>query len=452
MLLDPSTLLVTMLLVILLTSTSYVVVWLQDRRETALLWMTASALLGAMFFATRVLLPSMPAIILANPGVFGGIGCTWMACRVIRGQRALPWVLLIPGAIWLGLSCIPGFLAQTELRLAAANLIAAILFGLALRELWHIDEGNLVARWWVFGILAAQGLGCLMRGVAALLWPVPGQTDLELIQGFTLMALSAMGFMLLMSFGMIALVKERSDRRYKQAAVMDALTGLGNRRHLNESLVQAVQEARRRRKPLAVVMIDADSFKAYNDLYGHPQGDVCLRAIAGALRGGLIRRDDLVLRYGGEEFVVLLPDTDATAAVRIAERLRLAVWGLGLRHGGREEGVVTISLGVAALDPAQKTGSGPELLEAADQALYRAKRLGRNCTACHDDTPVEEVPSPRLRLVSDGSARAALPVDRSTARAAESSTGAPVRRSAGAAQIPSEITAATPAGQTGSSG
>jgi diguanylate cyclase (GGDEF)-like protein len=442
--LDPSTLLVTMLLVILLTSTSYVVVWLQDRREMALLWMTASALLGATFFATRVLLPPAPAITLANPGVFAGIGCTWMACRVICGRPPLPWVLLIPVAIWLGLCSIPGFLMQTELRLAAANLIAAALFGLAIRELWRLDEGNLVARWWVFGILAAQGAGCLVRGIVALLSPVSRETDIEVIHGFTLMALTAMGFMLLMSFGMIALVKERSDRRYKQAAVVDALTGLGNRRHLNESLAQAVHEARRGRKPLAVVMIDADSFKTYNDLYGHPQGDVCLRAIAGALRGGLVRRDDLVLRYGGEEFVVLLPDTDATAAMRIAERLRIAVWSLGLRHGGREEGVVTISLGVAALDQEQKIANGPDLLEAADQALYRAKRLGRNCTVCYSEPVAEELPSPRLRLVSDGPPRAergALPSDRAAAKAP------------GVAPVPGEvvggITAATPAEQTG---
>jgi diguanylate cyclase (GGDEF)-like protein len=436
MLLDPPTLLITMLLVLLLTSSSYVIVWLQDRRETALLWMTASALLGATFFASRVLLPLVPAIMIANTGVFAGIGCTWMACRAIDGRRPLLWMFFIPTAIWLGLCCIPGFIAQSSVRVAAADLVAASLFGLTIRELWRPSGGHSVARWWVLGVLAAQALGCLARATQAILSPSPSQTDIELIQGFAPMALSVLGFMLLMSFGMVALVKERSERRYKQAAVVDVLTGLGNRRHLNESLEKAFKKARR--KPLAVVMIDTDSFKLYNDLYGHPQGDACLRAIAGALQGGLLRRDDLVLRYGGEEFVVLLPDTDAAAAVQIAERLRLAVRGLGLRHAGRQEGFVTVSLGVAATDPALAIGSAADLLEAADKALYRAKRLGRDRTVCHTDpeSDAENLPPPQLRLVSDTAPRLETTPDRPSLRLAEGGVTALVTRLSAVAPLP----------------
>ncbi|MEJ1979132.1 MAG: hypothetical protein WDN49_26410 [Acetobacteraceae bacterium] len=116
MLLDPSTLLVTMILVILLTSSSYVVVWLQDRQQVALLWMTASALLGAASFAVRVLFPTVSAIMISNPGVLAAIGCIWMACRAIRGRKVLPWALLIPGAVWIALCAVPGFLEQSGVR------------------------------------------------------------------------------------------------------------------------------------------------------------------------------------------------------------------------------------------------------------------------------------------------------------------------------------------------
>ncbi|MEJ1979131.1 MAG: diguanylate cyclase [Acetobacteraceae bacterium] len=199
--------------------------------------------------------------------------------------------------------------------------------------------------------------------------------------------------MLLMSFGMVALVKERSEWRYQQAAAVDALTGLGNRRCLNENLERDFRNACRFGKSLAVVMIDADSFKAYNDLYGHLDGDACLRAIAGALQGGLLRRDDLVLRYGGEEFVVLLPNTTAAEAVQVAERLRLAVRGLGLAHAGREGGVVTISLGVAVMEPGQVIKDAASLLGAADRALYKAKKLGRDRTVCCTEPLYETSPS-----------------------------------------------------------
>ncbi|MEJ1975932.1 MAG: GGDEF domain-containing protein [Acetobacteraceae bacterium] len=401
MLLDPTTLLITLILVVLLTSSSYLVVWMQDRQQTALLWMTAMALLAAATLAARVLLPTVPAIMLSNLGRLGAIGCIWMACRVVRGRPALPWALMIPGAIWLSLCLvIPGFLEREDARVAGSNLLALSLFCLALRELWLLDEGSFVARWWIFGVLAIQALICLGWGVFNIVAPGRRQMDFESLHAFAALALIALGFMILVNFGMIALVKERSERRYKQAAVVDALTGLGNRRHLNESLEQAVRDARRLGQPLALIMIDADSFKEYNDLYGHQQGDSCLQAIAGALRDGGLRKCDLVLRYGGEEFVVLLPDTTAAAAVQVAERLRLAVRGLERRHAGRACGLVTVSLGVAAMEPALAIDSAVALLDAADRALYRAKQLGRDRTVCA--APV--TPSlPQLRLAFEAS-------------------------------------------------
>ena len=129
---------------------------------------------------------------------------------------------------------------------------------------------------------------------------------------------------------------------------------------------------------VGVVMVDVDSFKAYNDRYGHLNGDACLRTVAQTLQANVSSATGAVFRYGGEEFVVLLPDHDQARALAVAESLRLAVRALRLLHGGREGGVVTISLGVAGMVP----GAGPndltEILAAADRALYEAKRQGRD--------------------------------------------------------------------------
>ena len=170
-------------------------------------------------------------------------------------------------------------------------------------------------------------------------------------------------------------------------AAQDGLTGVGNRRCLEDQLHQAWANARRRREPLALVMLDVDHFKIYNDTFGHPAGDGCLRDVAAVLRESLHRPQDGVFRYGGEEFVLLLPNTNAHGALHCAEQLRAAVEHRALPH---PEGVVTISLGVATALPfssADLDGPGAEdveadspaaLLSRADVALYRAKQQGRN--------------------------------------------------------------------------
>lgn len=161
-------------------------------------------------------------------------------------------------------------------------------------------------------------------------------------------------------------------------AFMDGLTGLANRRQFDRSLQAEWRRCRRSGKPLALALIDIDHFKQYNDLYGHPQGDACLRAVAEVLRAGLGRSHDLVARYGGEEFVCLLPECDLDGARAKAQALCRAVQARGLAHAGSPVvPVVTVSIGVASAVPRQ--GATPEqLLARADAHLYRAKAAGRN--------------------------------------------------------------------------
>lgn len=160
-------------------------------------------------------------------------------------------------------------------------------------------------------------------------------------------------------------------------AAEDGLTGLPNRRSFDELLKTEVRRASREDETLSLLMVDVDCFKAFNDTYGHQSGDDCLRAVAQAMAGALHRAGDTVARYGGEEFAVVLPKTDTAAALQIAERLRIAIEDLGIRHeGSRASEVVTASLGAA-------TGHGADLdadrlVAAADSALYVSKHEGRN--------------------------------------------------------------------------
>lgn len=158
----------------------------------------------------------------------------------------------------------------------------------------------------------------------------------------------------------------------------DALTGIANHRRLVEFADQCWRIGIREQKPVALLMVDVDYFKAYNDIYGHQAGDQCLRRVARELQSLARRPLDLAARYGGEEFAVILYGTQLEDALDLAEAARRAVERLNIPHSGSVEwGVVTISLGVAAVQPQVETDASL-LINLADKALYRAKRNGRN--------------------------------------------------------------------------
>ena len=171
---------------------------------------------------------------------------------------------------------------------------------------------------------------------------------------------------------------EKEKAHAQKNALTDGLTGLLNRRHFDEGLKKEFARAKRLCTPLALIMIDIDHFKNFNDRYGHLVGDDCLRQVATTLKTLIGRAPDFVARYGGEEFVVVLPDTDLDGASIVAERLRKAVAALGIPHDKSDAAsMVTISLGIAEVHP-EVGGSTDELIEMADKALYRAKQNGRN--------------------------------------------------------------------------
>ncbi|UJX39761.1 diguanylate cyclase [Desulfovibrio sp. JY] len=172
-------------------------------------------------------------------------------------------------------------------------------------------------------------------------------------------------------------LKRRGDL-LETLSMRDGLTGIPNRRRFDEYLDQAWRHAMRCNTTLSMIMADIDDFKAYNDAYGHMAGDECLRSVARALSGALRRPGDLVARFGGEEFAVVLENTDLRGALHLAESMRLAVIDIDIGHeDSRAAEVVTVSLGAATLTP--KAGMTPEaLVGAADRMLYAAKQAGRN--------------------------------------------------------------------------
>lgn len=169
----------------------------------------------------------------------------------------------------------------------------------------------------------------------------------------------------------------KANRQLEVLASRDPLTGLENRRSFDDHLVAELRRAHREQTPLALLLIDVDHFKRFNDTYGHPAGDDCLRRIGRILADSVRRPADLAARYGGEELAVILPSTGADGALAVAEQFMQRLQQANLTHTGSPLGRITASIGIATL--AGGSESNPHaLIEAADRALYRAKAAGRN--------------------------------------------------------------------------
>ena len=180
---------------------------------------------------------------------------------------------------------------------------------------------------------------------------------------------------------------DTANQELKRLSSSDGLTGIANRRFFDEYLSIEWRRARRNTTSIALLMCDVDHFKMYNDTYGHQTGDDCLRQVAHSINAYLERPSDIVSRYGGEEFAVILPETIAGGALFVAEKIRHSVHELCIPHSGSAHGRVTVSIGISALIP-DPENTPSDLIQQADRALYQAKRLGRD-RVCRPETNPE---------------------------------------------------------------
>lgn len=182
--------------------------------------------------------------------------------------------------------------------------------------------------------------------------------------------------------GIIGTITDITESKLREAELAektftDSLTGIANRRYFDENIEKIWHHCFQEQEPLALIMIDIDLFKNYNDYYGHQAGDECLKKIARGIKTALLRQEDIAVRYGGEEFLVILPRTEAKGAVEVAERIKQTILALRIKHeDSNVEKVVTVSQGIVVMN--HEHGSIYEGLVQADHLLYRAKKNGRN--------------------------------------------------------------------------
>ena len=171
-------------------------------------------------------------------------------------------------------------------------------------------------------------------------------------------------------------IKKR-ETELEEKSFFDSLTGIFNRRYFDENVEKEWKKCARENEPLSLIMLDVDFFKKYNDYYGHQEGDNCLKKVAQEIKISLLRPSDIAVRYGGEEFVVILPNTNIHGAHRVAERIRKNIINLAIKHeDSTVSEVVTLSQGIAVMKNRNDTVF--ECLKQADQSLYKAKNNGRN--------------------------------------------------------------------------
>jgi len=344
--------------------------------------------------------------------------CASVVALMIVGGEESSWKRLAAGGVLMGAG-IGGmhYTGMSAMRMSADNEYSAgmvtlsilIAVGFSWASLWlgaSVRKGSRHGEW--LRVLAAvvMGSGIASMHYVAMAGMMYMPNHAIATEGAWVWRVGALGvtgvalttfFILLAALGMAALDKRlfreleashlvlldlqksltEANFKLNELSIRDGLTGIFNRRHFDTVLDAEWRRAVRFRRPLAVLMMDVDFFKALNDTYGHPQGDSCLRQIADLLGMGPRRGYDLVARIGGEEFAVLLPGAEMDGAQRIAETIRYKVRCLDIPNKISPDGFLTVSIGVSSWNP--RAGDiAEDMMREADEALYAAKRLGRN--------------------------------------------------------------------------
>jgi diguanylate cyclase (GGDEF)-like protein len=377
--LDPRTLLFSLILTNALTVVCLLVAARGNggRREGLGLWALAMMLdtVTWILVAARGAIPDVFSLVVAN-GLKAGAHALVLAAICEFQRRAVPrWQYYVPVALAMLMAAV--FADDIRSRFIWGGLIFGFQILLIARVLMTHAETRAGRAWrLLFAGLAAILFVLSLRVLAALFSADEFAQPQNAVMPHPVQIVSYVAIMatvLLGSIGFVLMVKERTDREVMELAMTDSLTGVPNRRALMEMAEHVL--ARRDGQPIAMLMIDVDRFKGINDNLGHLAGDAVLRQVSRLLAGRL-RSGDMLGRYGGEEFCVIAPDTDAEGALTLAESLREVVAFRPLSVE-RQTLPLTVSIGVA-LCPADNVRELKDMLAEADAALYAAKEGGRN--------------------------------------------------------------------------
>ena len=353
----------------------------RDERARALGYWGAALLLAACGFAAiaAASLQNTMAVLACDTLLTLSGALCWGGARIFSGRKATIWVVLAGPGLLPMFACVHAIDAAhvtlTLLLIGGYTAASALLIGRGHSEKLRSRNAAVILLLFHAGfqfarvILALSGLSVYRSNAHGI---------------YAAVFLEALLFATGISTVLLAMMKEqvefRSTRQLRLMTMVDELTGLGNRRQFEVSLARETRRAVRMRQSLALLMIDVDHFKLYNDTYGHVQGDECLRAIAGAIDSVARRPGDVATRFGGEEFAVLLLGADETGAIDAANQIHASVAVLRIEHAASPYGQLTVSVGVAAHLPAMADKPPEHLVRQADWALYVAKSEGRNAT------------------------------------------------------------------------
>lgn len=351
--------------------------WLQNRAEKALLVWSATYLsvaAGIGLVVSHGTIPRVIAIDVGNALVLLGFGLAWAGARTFDG-RPVHWPsLFIAPAVWVIACRVPAIYDDVNHRMILGSALLAVISPLTAWELWRGRAEPLISRWPLIVLFGSYSLASIGRIVLTLLFPISPSIPLFLSVWFPALAFGSIVYAIAIAFLMLALTKDRAELWHKNAALIDPLTGVANRRAFLDQAARRLQRLAHEPQPVAVLLFDIDEFKALNDRFGHSVGDQFLEVFADTAANGL-RPTDLIARLGGEEFAALLMNAEEQHAMAVAERIREA-----FRHAAVLVDDVTVratvSVGVAAM--ATPPADVNVLLIMADRALYRAKALGRN--------------------------------------------------------------------------
>ncbi|ODS64292.1 MAG: hypothetical protein ABS41_03260 [Arenimonas sp. SCN 70-307] len=344
----------------------------------ALTWWVAATLLqpaGFVLLTQRDHLSEWLTIVGANACIALAFAAYAVALRRFFHQQVRPLLLAVMVVLAVAISTWWGLLEpDLTLRLITISLVLAWMLGYSAWTVYRSPEATGPLRHVAGGAFTFSA--AVMAYRAGVLVVDPGQV-LTVFQLTHVQVLTyAVGSILpvVATLGFLLLCTERSQRELERAARMDFLTGVYNRRAIEELGTRAIAGARRHGMPLSLLVVDLDHFKRINDELGHAAGDLALVQAVARIRESL-RAEDLPGRLGGEEFIVLMPNTDGASAAAAAERIRESFSGRPLELDGQRRGV-TLSIGVAVLAPADRHFS--QLLQRADRAMYAAKHAGRD--------------------------------------------------------------------------